>query len=302
MAIIEVSGLVKRYGGVAALDGVSFSVPEGEIFGVLGPNGAGKTTAVECTAGLRRADAGRSGCSGSTPSRTRGGCAGRSACSCSRRSSRRTSRSGRRSTCTPPSTSGRGTGASCSREWGLAHRRDARFGRLSGGERQRLFIALALVGDPKVAFLDELTTGLDPQARRDTWDLIRQVRDGGVTVVLVSHFMDEVEELCDRVAVLDRGRVVAVDTPTGLIDGAGGGHRVRFRPLTPLDDALLTALPEVIAVSRDGDQVTVTGTGDVATAVTGALARGHVLVADLRIDRRTLDDAFIALTGRSFQP
>ncbi|MFO7250360.1 MAG: ABC transporter ATP-binding protein [Actinomycetes bacterium] len=302
MAIIEVSGLVKRYGGVAALDGVSFSVPEGEIFGVLGPNGAGKTTAVECTAGLRRADAGRIRVLGLDPV-------------ADARRLRRSIGVQLQQAQLPENIKvwealdlyasfyerprdWRGLLA----EWGLAHRRDARFGGLSGGERQRLFIALALVGDPKVAFLDELTTGLDPQARRDTWDLIRRVRDGGVTVVLVSHFMDEVEELCDRVAVLDRGRVVAVDTPTGLIDGAGGGHRVRFRPLTPLDDALLTALPEVIAVSRDGDQVTVTGTGDVATAVTGALARGHVLVADLRIDRRTLDDAFTALTGRSFQP
>src|SRR5690606_26913460 len=110
------------------------------------------------------------------------------------------------------------------------------FGGLSGGERQRLFIALALVGDPKVAFLDELTTGLDPQARRDTWDLIRRVRDGGVTVVLVSHFMDEVEELCDRVAVLDRGRVVAVDTPTAPLYRAGRGPRVRSRPPRPPDE------------------------------------------------------------------
>jgi ABC-2 type transport system ATP-binding protein len=187
-------------------------------------------------------------------------------------------------------------------QWGLADKRNARFGKLSGGQKQRLFIALALVGGPKVAFLDELTTGLDPQARRATWEVIKQVRDSGVTVVLVSHFMDEVEELCDRVAVFDRGRVVAIDTPTGLIDGVDAEHQMRFTLMTDAVDpaALLGDLPGVSGVTRTGDQVVVTGRGDFATAVTAALARHQLLVADLRIGRRTLDDAFIALTGRPF--
>nr|WP_233508255.1 ABC transporter ATP-binding protein [Spongiactinospora gelatinilytica] len=181
-------------------------------------------------------------------------------------------------------------------EWGLADKRNVRFGKLSGGQQQRLFIALALVGNPRVAFLDELTTGLDPQARRTTWELIKRVRAGGVTVVLVSHFMDEVEELCDRVAVLNRGEVVAIDSPAELV---GGEHQMRFTLMSG-DMIDLARLPGVIGVSREGDRVVVTGRGDFATAVTAHLARHQVLVSDLRIDKRTLEDAFTALPGRSF--
>jgi ABC-2 type transport system ATP-binding protein len=190
--------------------------------------------------------------------------------------------------------------------WGLTGKADTRFAKLSGGQKQRLFIALALVGDPEVVFLDELTSGLDPGARHATWDLIAQIRDSGVTVVLVSHFMDEVEELCDRVAILERGRIAALDTPAGLVDRAGGEYRVRFRPMAQpdipgLDEQSLAALPGVTAVSRHNAQVTVTGTGDFASTVTAELARRQVLVADLRIEGRSLDSAYVALTGRSME-
>jgi ABC-2 type transport system ATP-binding protein len=150
-------------------------------------------------------------------------------------------------------------------------------------------------------FLDELTSGLDPGARRATWDLVKQIRAGGVTVVLVSHFMDEVEELCDRVAILDRGRIAALDTPAGLVDRAGGEYRLRFRPMAPLDEQALARLPGVTGVGRTGEHVTVTGTADFASAVTGELARRQVLVADLRIDGRSLDNAYVALTGRTLE-
>jgi ABC-2 type transport system ATP-binding protein len=150
-----------------------------------------------------------------------------------------------------------------------------------------------------VVFLDELTAGLDPGARRATWDLISQVQAGGVTVVLVSHFMDEVEELCDRVAILDRGRIAALDTPAGLVDFAGAEYRVRFRPLAPLDEQSLGTLPGVTVVSRRGAQVTVTGIGDFASAVTAELARRQIIAADLRIEGRSLDSAYVALTGRA---
>jgi ABC-2 type transport system ATP-binding protein len=155
-------------------------------------------------------------------------------------------------------------------------------------------------------FLDELTAGLDPGARHATWDLITQIRNSGVTVVLVSHFMDEVEELCDRVAILERGRIAALDTPAGLVDRAGGEYRVRFRPMSQpdkpgLDEQSLTALPGVISAARRGNQVDVTGTGDFASAVTAELARRQVLVADLRIEGRSLDSAYVALTGRSME-
>jgi ABC-2 type transport system ATP-binding protein len=185
-------------------------------------------------------------------------------------------------------------------ELGLGDRLGARFGKLSGGQKQRLSIALALIGNPEVAILDELTTGLDPQARRDTWQLIEGVRDRGVTVVLVTHFMEEAERLCDRVAVIDAGRVVAVDTPAGLIARVSAEQRIRFRPSVPLDDRLLTDLPEVTGVTRHGSQVLVTGTGNVLHAVTAVLARHRIVAADLRVEQANLDDAFLALTGRPF--
>jgi ABC-2 type transport system ATP-binding protein len=296
MAVIEVTDLHKRYAELTVLDGVSFSVEEGEIFGILGPNGTGKTTTVECVEGLRRPDAGSIKVLGLDP-------AGDA------RKVRELIGVQLQQAQLPENLkvwealdlyasfyAKPRDWRELLEEWGLADKRDARFGKLSGGQKQRLFIALALVGNPRVAFLDELTTGLDPQARRATWELIKQVRASGVTVVLVSHFMDEVEELCDRVAVFNRGKVVAIDSPAGLV---GGEHRMRFT-LMAGDLAGLEGLPGVTGVSREGDRVVVTGRCDFATAVTGHLARHHVLVTDLRIDKRTLEDAFTALTGRFF--
>jgi ABC-2 type transport system ATP-binding protein len=152
--------------------------------------------------------------------------------------------------------------------------------------------------DP-VAILDELTTGLDPQARRDTWDLIEQVRDSGVTIVLVTHFMDEAERLCDRLALIDSGRIAALDTPTGLIARVSAEQRVLFRPSAPFDERLLTDVAEVSSVQRRGDQLVVTGTGNVLHAVTSVLARNHIIAQDLRVEQASLDDAFVTLTGRS---
>ena len=181
---------------------------------------------------------------------------------------------------------------------GLANKRDTSYGKLSGGQKQRLSIALALVGNPEIAVLDELTTGLDPQARRDTWDLIGAVRDRGVTVVLVTHFMEEAERLCDRVAVIDGGRVVAVDTPAGLIAGVAGEQRVRFRPSVPVEERLLTDLADVDWTVRHGSEVEVGGRGDVVQAVAATLAAHRIVAHDLRIERPGLDEAFVRLTGR----
>src|SRR3984957_13042241 len=284
--VIEVTGLTKRYGGQAVVDGISFHVEQGEIFGILGPNGAGKTTAVECLEGLRRRDAGEVRILGLDP-KTDG----------HRLQDRLKVREALElyASFYPAPADWR----ELLDRWGLAGKSDTRFGKLSGGQKQRLFIALALVGNPEVVFLDELTAGLDPGARRATWDLIAQVRDSGVTVMLVSHFMDEVEELCDRVAILERGRIAALDTPAGLVDSAGGEHRMRFRPTAPLAEQSLATLPGVTRVERHGAQVTVTGTGDFASAVTAELARRQVVVADLRIEGRSLDSAYVALTGRT---
>jgi ABC-2 type transport system ATP-binding protein len=182
---------------------------------------------------------------------------------------------------------------------GLTPKEGTKFSKLSGGQRQRLSIALALVGNPEVVVLDELTTGLDPQARRDTWALIEGVRDRGATIVLVTHFMEEAEWLCDRLAVIDSGRIVALDSPAALVAACDAPQRIMFRPATPLDDALLVALPEVTSLERRRGEVVVTGTGNVVTAVTSVLAGRGIVAEQLRVEQASLEDAFIALTAHS---
>jgi ABC-2 type transport system ATP-binding protein len=181
---------------------------------------------------------------------------------------------------------------------GLADKRDTYFKKLSGGQKQRLSIALALIGRPKIAVLDELTTGLDPQARRDTWQLIEGVRDSGVTIVLVTHSMEEAERLCDRVALFDSGRIVALDSPKGLAELVAGSKRVRFVPSAVFDDRVLTDLPEVRGVERHGERVTVRGSGDLVNAVILTLDRIGVTAEDVELESATLEDAFVELTGR----
>jgi ABC-2 type transport system ATP-binding protein len=183
---------------------------------------------------------------------------------------------------------------------GLGDKRETRFGKLSGGQKQRLSIALALIGRPRIAVLDELTTGLDPQARRDTWALIEEIRARGVTIVLVTHFMEEAERLCERVALIDEGRVVAIDAPDALARAAGGGvQRIRFRPSRSIGDELLAGVSEVRSVARRGAQLEVTGTGDVLGAVISALAREGIVAEQLRVEQTNLEDAFVALTGHN---
>jgi ABC-2 type transport system ATP-binding protein len=182
-------------------------------------------------------------------------------------------------------------------DWGLTVKRNASFGSLSGGQRQRLFVALALVARPRLVFLDEMTTGLDPAARREVWQLVERVRAEGTTVVLVTHFMDEAERLCDRVAVMVDGRIVAEDTPAGLIDRYGGGTRVGFTVPDRTLDGLhgLDRLPGVQAVQRVGNLVTVRGTGAFLTALGHHLTeRGHGRT-ELRVERANLEDAYVAL-------
>jgi ABC-2 type transport system ATP-binding protein len=180
---------------------------------------------------------------------------------------------------------------------GLADKRDARYKSLSGGQKQRLSIALALIGQPKVAVLDEMTTGLDPAARRSVWDFIEKVRDRGTTMILVTHFMDEAQRLCDRVTVINRGQIVATGAPGQLAEQAGGGKRVRLVPSKPFDDDLLTSLPEVSRVERHGNHVVVSGSGQLVNAVLKALDIAGVTVVDVEMESATLEDAFVQLTG-----
>jgi ABC-2 type transport system ATP-binding protein len=299
VAVVEVRGLRKHYGGRAVVDGVSFEVAEGEVFGIVGPNGAGKTTTVECIEGLRRPDAGQIEVLGLDPQRHPR--ALRQRLGVQLQASRLPDRL----------EVGEALGLYATyyddpadpsvllELLGLAEQRETRFAKLSGGQQQRLSIALALIGRPRVAVLDELTTGLDPQARRDTWGLIEQVRDRGVSILLVTHFMEEVERLCDRVAVLDRGRVVAVDAPAAIVAGAGGVHRLRFVPSAPVDRQRLAALAEVREVGQQDHALVVTGNEYLVQVVMAWLSGQGIVAEQLRVDQPTLDDAFVALTGRS---
>jgi ABC-2 type transport system ATP-binding protein len=298
MPIIEVKDLTKRYGEQTAVAGISFSIEEGEIFGILGPNGAGKTTTVEMIAGLRLPDSGTIRVLGLDPQRDTA--ALRDQLGVQLQASELPEQIKvwealelYRSFYDHPA------------DWeqliadlGLAEKRNTAYRKLSGGQKQRLSIALALVGNPKVAILDELTTGLDPQARRDTWQVIEDVRARGVTVLLVTHFMEEAERLCDRVALIDGGRVVALDTPAGIVSSVDAEQRVQFRLPGPFDDRILTDLPQVRNVTRTGPTVVVTGRGNLVQAVTSVLARNQIVANELRIEQANLDDAFVSLTGR----
>ncbi|MFD7641993.1 ABC transporter ATP-binding protein [Kitasatospora sp. NPDC059795] len=299
MAIIEVENLVKRYAGRAVLNGVSFAVAPGEIFGILGPNGAGKTTTVECVEGLRAPDGGTVRVCGLDPQHDGGQLP--QVLGVQLQQSELPDKLTVREALELYSSFYRRPA-----DWRelaeilrLTDRFGTQFRRLSGGQKQRLSIALALLGTPRVAVLDELTTGLDPQARRDVWGLIERIRDRGVTILLVTHFMEEAERLCDRLAVIDTGRVVAIDTPDGLVSRVRSAQRIRFRPSAPLDVAELAALPEVESVERVGEQLVVTGDGELLLAVTTVLTARRIAALDLRVEQHSLEDAFVALTGRT---
>ncbi len=296
--VIEVQNLHKAYGDTVAVDDVSFTVADGEIFGILGPNGAGKTTTVECIEGVRAADRGTISVLGLDPRRDRAELTQRLGVQLQDGQLPERLLVGEALDLYSSFYRTPADWRSLMDALGLADKRTTRFGKLSGGQKQRLSIALALVGSPQIAVLDELTTGLDPQARRDTWDLIQTVRARGVTIVLVTHFMEEAERLCDRVAVIDAGRVVAVDTPVGLTERVQVGQRIQFRPSGPLDDALLTTLPDVTRVARSGGTVIVTGNTNALNAVTSVLARHQIVAQQLRVEQASLEDAFVALTGR----
>lgn len=298
MAVIEVEGLVKRYGSRNVVDGVSFHVEEGEIYGIVGPNGAGKTTIVESVEGLRHPDGGTIRVLGLDPIKDRYEITERVGTQLQESRLQDRIRVGEVLDLYASFYRNPADWRSLLDRLGLEGKEDEKYATLSGGQKQRLSVALALVGSPEIAILDELTTGLDPQARRATWDTIEQIRESWVTVVLVTHFMEEAERLCDRTMVVKEGRIVAIDTPGGLVQRLGSEQRLRFRPSEPLDDTVLTALPEVVAVEHNGPQVVITGTGNVIQAVTALLTQHQVIAEELRIEQATLEDAYLALTGQ----
>jgi len=294
--LVEVFGLRKRYGSTVAVEDVSFSVAEGEIFGILGPNGAGKTTTVECVSGLRAPDAGMVQVLGLDPQSDRAVLREHVGVQLQEGALRPLLRVGELVDLFASFYARPANTEELLDLLGLTAKRRAFYRSLSGGQKQRLSVALALVGNPKIAILDELTTGLDPQARRDTWSLIESVRDRGVTILLVTHFMDEAERLCDRVALIDGGRVVATDTPARLAQCEGGGNHLRFQPSEPFDDGLLTRLSEVSELEHQGSRVVVSGSGDLLNAVLHALKEVHVEAHDVQLESATLEDAFVRLT------
>jgi ABC-2 type transport system ATP-binding protein len=294
--VVDVLHLNKRYGDFTAVRDISFSVEDGEIFGILGPNGSGKTTTVESLQGLRKIDGGSVRVLDLDPVTQAS-------------EIRRRIGSQLQESALPDRVkvwealdlfgSISPDGPSVTRllqDWGLSDKRSAKFGSLSGGQQQRLFVALALVNDPTLVFLDEMTTGLDPASRRVAWDLIRRIRERGTTVVLVTHFMEEAETLCDRLIVVDDGVVVAEGTPAGLIDRHGGGVKVKFT-LDGEDPAWLSSVPHVKEWERQHERVEVRGDGPVLAYVASALVDRGIAPIDLRQERASLEDVFLNLTS-----
>ncbi len=298
--IVVCEDLRKSFKDVKAVNGVSFSIEKGEIFGLLGPNGAGKTTTVECLQGLRQADSGRLRVLDLDPWSDK-------------QELRKGIGSQLQQSALPDRirvwealdlfssfVSGARDWKVLMDQWGLAAKKNAAFGSLSGGQKQRLFIALALVNNPRIVFLDEMTTGLDPAARRMAWELVRQVRESGTTVVLVTHFMEEAENLCDRVAVVDRGRVVAMGSPQGLINSYAKQIKVIFST-EAADVSWLEKTPHVHKVSRQGSRVELEGDGPVLAMAAHALISQGIVPADLHTVQPTLEDVFLTITGQPMQ-
>jgi ABC-2 type transport system ATP-binding protein len=307
-AVIEVRNLRKAYGSVVAVDGVSFEVAPGEIFGMVGPNGAGKTTSIECIEGLRRPDDGSVRLLGLDPLAQREAIAQRIGVQLQESSLPPRLRTGEALALFGSFYQRQADAEELLELLGLAEKRSAPFGKLSGGQKQRLFIALALISQPEVVFFDELTTGLDPQARRAMWDLVRQIRDRGCTVVLTTHFMEEAERLCDRVAIVDHGRIVALDTPEALIRSLGVEKRLVFTLAETLPGQQTPQIPslanltQVSRVERSNGSLIAYGHGDrFVSSVVSALEDGGMPFLDLRTEQPTLEDVFLALTGREMR-
>ena len=303
---LEVTGLVKRYGDVTAVAGLSLAVRAGECFGLLGPNGAGKTTTLEICEGLATADEGevrllgRAWRTDAGWLRQRSGLALQETQLAEKLTVYETLRLFASFYHAPRMVN------DVIPLVGLEEKRDARVGTLSGGQKQRLAIACALVGDPKVLFLDEPTTGLDPQSRRQLWDLIEAYKRAGGTVVLTTHYMDEAERLCDRIAIVDHGRVIAEGTPRALVGSIGAEHVIRFvlADGAEVPSALLEALPgvRVVAGTRDdGTELQCTAVHETVPALLGLLAQRGARLADLRTHAPTLEDVFVSLTGRALR-
>ncbi|TFH36447.1 MAG: ABC transporter ATP-binding protein [Anaerolineales bacterium] len=300
--VIKVENLQKTYGKLTAVDGLSFDVQQGEIFGMVGPNGAGKTTTIECLEGLRKPDSGQLSVLGLDPWNMRLDVVGQIGVQLQDANLPARLRVGEAlALFTSFYTDPRDPGELLER-MGLEDKITAPIGKLSGGQKQRLFIALALLNRPRLVFLDELTTGLDPQARRSMWELVQEIRESGCTVFLTTHFMEEAERLCDRVAILDHGNLIALDTPSNLIRTLVRDKGVSFRNGKGHEQIQLERIPGVTRVEIEGDRLTVHGSGErFISSIVSALEDQKVEFRDLRTEQPTLEDVFLHMTGRKMR-
>jgi len=307
-AVIEVSGLSKRYGTTVAVDDVSFEVYDGEIFGLIGPNGAGKTTTMECVEGVRTPDAGRVKVLGFDPARDQYRLQQRIGVQLQEAHLQKRIKVGEAISLWASLYKSVVNHDQLLAQLGLSEKRNAWFMTLSGGQKQRLFIALALINDPEVVFLDELTTGLDPQARHAIWDLVRSIRTRGKTVFLTTHLMEEAERLCDRVAIIDRGRIIDIDTPSGLVRRHCPQRSVLLTTEDSRAEEHLGTLPGVTVTRGDAVDnplmmpLVIRGDAhDLMTSVIQCLADHQIRVIDFQTMVPTLEDVFLKVTGHSIR-
>jgi len=301
--VIEVAGVRKRYGKTVAVEDVSFDVREGEIFGLIGPNGAGKTTTMECVEGVRRPDAGRISVLGLDPVRDVYALQARIGVQLQQAQLQKRIKVWE-AVHLWAALYGKpvADGDRLLEQLGLADKRQAWFMTLSGGQKQRLFIALALINDPEVVFLDELTTGLDPQARRTIWELVGGIRARGKTVFLTTHLMEEAERLCDRVAIIEKGRTIDLDRPDRLVERYCPERTVLLTTTSPDAEGRFRAIPKVEDVSSRDGRFTIRGHGsDFVTNVIRCVSESNIMVSDFRTVIPTLEDVFLKLTGHSIR-
>jgi ABC-2 type transport system ATP-binding protein len=300
--IIRVSGIRKTYGRTVAVDDVSFDVEEGEIFGLIGPNGAGKTTTMECVEGLRRPDRGSISVAALDPIRDARALQQKVGVQLQQAQLQKRIKV-REAVDLWASLYARALdGDALLERLGLGDKRQAWFMTLSGGQKQRLFIALALIHDPDVVLLDELTTGLDPQARRAIWDLVREIRNRGKTVLLTTHLMEEAERLCDRVAIVERGRIIDIGAPAGLVRRHCQNEAVVLETTDTSASRHFEAIPGVESVTWQNTQCTIRGGGgDLVTHVIQCLAEHRIRVTSFKTELPNLEDVFLTLTGHSIR-
>jgi ABC-2 type transport system ATP-binding protein len=301
-AVIQVSGIRKTYGTTVAVSEVSFEVSEGEVFGLIGPNGAGKTTTMECVEGVRRPDRGAISILGLDPFRDVYELQNRIGVQLQQAQLQKRIKVWEAVDLWASLYSNPVAGDRLLEQLGLSSKRNAWFMTLSGGQKQRLFIALALINDPEVVFLDELTTGLDPQSRRAIWDLVRGIRDRGKTVFLTTHLMEEAERLCDRVAIIEYGKIIDIGSPEELVRRHCPMRTVVLVTGDGLAEERLRAIRQVENVMRQDCRFTLQGQGDdFVTEVIQCLSENRIRVTDFRTVLPNLEDVFLKLTGHSIR-